>query len=135
MSSTIQSVMTEDRVFEPSPAFVAQANVKKADFDAMNAKAARDFEGFWGDLARETLAWHKPFTKVLNESKAPFYRWFEDGELNVSYNCLDRNVENGHGDKGIRLSDNLPGQVHRLIPTPMVHASLAAWMPFICKVI
>ena len=114
MSSTIQSVMTEGRVFEPSPAFVAQANVKKADFDAMNAKAARDFEGFWGDLARETLAWHKPFTKVLNESKAPFYRWFEDGELNVSYNCLDRNVENGHGDKVAIVFEADDGAVTRV---------------------
>jgi acetyl-CoA synthetase len=114
MSSTIQSVMSEGRVFEPSPAFVAQANVKKVDFDAMNAKAARDFEGFWGDLARETLAWHKPFTKVLNESKAPFYRWFEDGELNVSYNCLDRNVEKGHGDKVAIIFEADDGAVTRV---------------------
>ena len=82
--STIQSVMHETRVFEPSDAFVAQANVKKADCDAMNAKAARDFEGFWADLAREHLAWRKPFTKALDESRAPFYKWFDDGELNVS---------------------------------------------------
>ena len=114
MSSTIQSVMTEDRVFEPSPAFVAQANVKKADFDAMNAKAARDFEGFWADLARATLAWRKPFTKVLNESKAPFYRWFEDGELNVSYNCLDRNIEKGRGDKVAIVFEADDGAVTRV---------------------
>ena len=55
--STIQSVMHEARVFEPSPAWVAQANVRKADVEAMNAKAERDFEGFWGDLAREQLLW------------------------------------------------------------------------------
>jgi acetyl-CoA synthetase len=114
MSSTIQSVMTEGRVFEPSAAFVAQANVKKADFDAMNAKAARDFEGFWGELARETLAWHKPFTKVLDESKAPFYRWFDDGELNVSYNCLDRNIEKGRGDKVAMIFEADDGAVTRV---------------------
>src|SRR4029078_8568003 len=97
--STIQSGMQEKRVFEPSEAFMAQANVKKADWEAMNAKAARDFEGFWADLAREHLAWRKPFTKALDESRAPYYEWFADGELNVSYNCLDRNLENGNADK------------------------------------
>jgi acetyl-CoA synthetase len=112
--SSIQSVMQEKRVFEPSPAWVAQANVKKADFDAMNARAARDFEGFWGDLARETLAWHKPFTKVLDESRAPFYKWFEDGELNVSYNCLDRNLTNGNADKVAIIFESDDGKVTRV---------------------
>ena len=65
--STIQSVMHENRVFEPSRAWVAQANVKKADCEALNAKAERDFQGFWADLARETLAWHKPFTRTLDD--------------------------------------------------------------------
>ena len=97
--SNIESVSHENRAFPPSAAVTAQANVKRADFDAMNAKAERDIEGFWGDLARETLAWHKPFTRVLDESNAPFYRWFDDGKLNASYNCLDRNLEKGNGDK------------------------------------
>src|SRR6478735_3132024 len=97
--SSIQSVMHESRVFEPRAEWVAQANVKKADYDAMCAKAASNFEGFWADLARDTLAWHKPFTKALDESSAPFYKWFEDGQMNVSYNCLDRNLEQGKGDR------------------------------------
>ena len=82
--STIQSVMHENRVFEPSREFAAKANVNKADCEALNAKAARDFEGFWADLARETLIWRKPFSRTLDESNAPFYKWFDDGELNVS---------------------------------------------------
>ena len=81
--STIQSVMHENRVFEPSRAWVAQANVKKADCEALNAKAERDFQGFWADLARETLTWHKPFTRTLDESNAPFFKWFEDGILSA----------------------------------------------------
>jgi acetyl-CoA synthetase len=97
--STIESVAHETRVFEPPQAFVAQANVNKAEFDRLNAAAASDFSGFWGKLARETLLWHKPFANVLDESKAPFYKWFEDGELNVSYNCLERNLQNGNADK------------------------------------
>jgi acetyl-CoA synthetase len=110
----IQSVMHEARMFEPSRAFAAQANVTKADADAMHAKAARDYEGFWADLARQTLAWKKPFTKVLDESGAPFYKWFEDGSLNVSYNCLDRNLENGNADKIAIIFEADDGAVTRV---------------------
>ncbi len=97
--STIESVSTESRLFEPPADFVAQANVKKADFDALNAAAAKDFSGFWAKLARDEVLWHKPFTRTLDESNAPFYKWFDDGLLNVSYNCLDRNLQNGNADK------------------------------------
>jgi acetyl-CoA synthetase len=97
--STIESVSNEKRLFAPPASFTAQANVSKADFDRMNAEAASDYAGFWAKLARDTLAWHKPFGKALDESNAPFYKWFEDGQLNVSYNCLDRNLENGNANK------------------------------------
>ncbi len=97
--ANIESVSTESRVFEPPKEFVAQANVKAADFDALNASAAKDFTGFWAKLAREEIEWRKPFTRTLDESGAPFYKWFDDGELNVSYNCLDRNLKNGNADK------------------------------------
>jgi acetyl-CoA synthetase len=97
--SNIESVSNESRLFPPPAAFTAQANVKPADFAALNAEAARDYEGFWARLARETLTWKKPFTQVLDESKAPFYRWFVDGTLNASYNCLDRNVANGNAER------------------------------------
>ncbi len=112
--STIQSVMHENRVFEPSRAWVAQANIKKADCEALNAKAARDFQGFWADLARETLSWHKPFTRTLDESNAPFYKWFDDGELNVSYNCLDRNLANGNAEKTAIIFEADDGKVTRV---------------------
>ncbi|WP_246025077.1 acetate--CoA ligase, partial [Paraburkholderia dinghuensis] len=86
------------RVFAPSAQIVASATVSGMDaYQALCAEAERDYEGFWARLARETLTWQKPFTKVLDESKAPFYTWFEDGELNASYNSLDRHVEAGHG--------------------------------------
>ncbi|MGE5737978.1 MAG: acetate--CoA ligase [Betaproteobacteria bacterium] len=112
--SNIQSVMHENRVFEPSPAWAAQANIRKADCEALNARAARDFTGFWADLARETLAWHKPFTKTLDESNAPFYRWFEDGELNVSYNCLDRNLTNGNAERTAIIFEADDGKVTKV---------------------
>jgi acetyl-CoA synthetase len=96
----IESVMQENRVFPPSAEFVKQANVSGMDaYNALCAEAEKDFTGFWGRLAREHIGWHKPFTQILDESNAPFYKWFPDGELNASYNCLDRNLTNGNADK------------------------------------
>ena len=89
----IESVLRETRVFEPSPEFVAQANVARADYEELVADAEKDYAGYWAKLARDHLAWHKPFTKSLDESKAPFYKWFADGSLNASYNCLDRHLK------------------------------------------
>jgi acetyl-CoA synthetase len=92
--STIESVLNETRLFPPPDALVAQANVSGlAAYKALCDEAERDYEGFWGRLARENVLWHKPFSKVLDQSKAPFFRWFYDGELNVSHNCLDRHLD------------------------------------------
>jgi acetyl-CoA synthetase len=90
--STIESVLTETRLFAPSAEWVAQAHLSKADYDELCAQAAADYPGYWAKLARDTLIWHKPFTQTLDESNAPFYKWFADGELNASYNCLDRHL-------------------------------------------
>ncbi|MCB2040676.1 MAG: acetyl-coenzyme A synthetase, partial [Rhodoferax sp.] len=91
MSNAIQSVLVENRVFEPSAEIVKAARVSgMAGYQALCAEAEKDYEGFWARLARENLDWSKPFTRTLDESKAPFYQWFNDGELNASANCLDR---------------------------------------------
>ena len=91
--SAIESVLKENRVFEPSDEFKTHANVNGMDaYNALCDKANADYEGFWGELARDNIAWKKPFTQVLDESNAPFYKWFADGQLNVSYNCLDRHL-------------------------------------------
>jgi acetyl-CoA synthetase len=96
----MESMLTENRLFQPPAAFVKDAAISgMAGYNALCAEAERDYEGFWARLARENLVWQKPFTKALDESDAPFYKWFEDGHLNVSYNCLDRNLENGNADK------------------------------------
>ncbi|NPT39238.1 acetate--CoA ligase [Paraburkholderia xenovorans] len=98
--SAIESVLQERRVFPPSAETVAAATISGMDaYRALAAEAERDYEGFWGRLARETLSWNTPFTKVLDESKAPFYTWFEDGQLNASYNSIDRHVEAGNGGR------------------------------------
>ena len=94
MSSNIETVLTETRVFPPSADFVRQANIPGMDaYRKLAAEAENNFEGFWARLAREELLWQKPFTKTLDESKAPFFRWYHDGELNASYNCLDRHLK------------------------------------------
>ncbi|WP_027779257.1 acetate--CoA ligase [Paraburkholderia caledonica] len=98
--SAIESVLQERRVFPPSAEAAAGATISGMDaYHALTAEAERDYEGFWGRLARETLSWNKPFTKVLDESTAPFYTWFEDGQLNASYNSIDRHVEAGNGER------------------------------------
>ena len=92
-SSPIESTLVENRVFEPAAPVVASARVSgMAAYQALCDEAERDPSGFWARLARENLHWHKPFTRTLDESNAPFYKWFEDGELNASYNCLDRHM-------------------------------------------
>ena len=92
-TTNIESMLVEDRVFPPSAEFANAARISSMDaYNALCAEAAHDFEGFWARLARENLSWKKPFTEVLNESNAPFYTWFADGQLNASYNCLDRHL-------------------------------------------
>jgi acetyl-CoA synthetase len=91
--SAIESVLVENRVFPPSEAFQKSARISgMAGYNALCAEAASDFEGFWARLARENVWWSKPFTKTLDESNAPFYKWFDDGELNASANCLDKHM-------------------------------------------
>ncbi len=93
MSTSIESILHETRVFQPAAAFVQQANVSgMAAYQALCNEATLDYEGFWARLAREHIVWLKPFNKVLDKSRTPFCKWFEDGELNVSYNCLDRHL-------------------------------------------
>ncbi|WP_042877449.1 acetate--CoA ligase [Cupriavidus necator] len=85
-----------------------------AAYQGLCDEAERDYEGFWARHARELLHWNKPFTKVLDESNAPFYKWFEDGELNASYNCLDRNLQNGNADKVAIVFEADDGTVSRV---------------------
>jgi acetyl-CoA synthetase len=89
-----------DKIYNPPASAVQGAHVSgMAAYNALVQEAESDYEGYWARLARELLSWKQPFTKVLNDSDAPFFKWFEDGKLNVSYNCLDRHVEAGRGDR------------------------------------
>jgi len=92
-SSAIQSVLVENRVFPPADAVVKAARISgMAQYQAMCDTFEKDFEGTWARLARENVVWSKPFSRTLNESNKPFYKWFEDGELNASANCLDKHM-------------------------------------------
>jgi len=92
--TTIESVLHETRLFAPEDTFASQANLSSAEaYHALCREAEEDYLGFWSKLAREYILWHKPFTRVLDENNHPFFKWFDDGELNVSFNCLDRHLE------------------------------------------
>src|SRR6476469_5717218 len=91
--SAIESVLVEKSVFPPSAATVKAARISGMPaYEALCREAENDFEGFWARLARENVQWTKPFTRTLDESGAPFYKWFADGELNASANCLDKHI-------------------------------------------
>ncbi len=90
----IENLLLESRSFPPDPAFAAQANAT-AD---LYAEAELDYEAFWARLARERISWFTPFKTVL-QWELPFAKWFVGGELNVAYNCVDRHVERGLGDR------------------------------------
>ncbi|MCO7204322.1 acetate--CoA ligase [Microbacterium sp. CnD16-F] len=109
MSSQIDHLLTETRRFAPSAEFAAQANAHADLYEA----AAQDREAFWAEQAR-ALHWDTPFTKTLDWSNPPFATWFEDGELNVAYNCLDRHVEAGLGDRVALLWEGEPGDERRV---------------------
>jgi len=113
--SAISSVMQETRVFPPSEQTVKNATIgSMAAYEALCKEAEQDYAGYWAKLANEHIAWHKPFTRTLDESEAPFFKWFADGELNVSYNCLDRQVNAGLGDKVAIIFEADGGQVTKV---------------------
>ena len=103
------------KLYTPPQALAHGAHVSgMAAYEELCTQAAADYPGYWARQARELLSWRRPFTKVLDSSNAPFYKWFEDGELNVSYNCLDRNVEAGKGSKTAIVFEADDGTVTRV---------------------
>lgn len=105
MSSQIDHLFSETRRFAPSADFAGSAIASAALYDS--AKEQR--EEFWAEQSRELLHWHTPFTQTLDWSNPPFAKWFDDGELNVAYNCLDRHVEAGNGERVALLWEGEPG--------------------------
>ncbi|MEY3627034.1 MAG: hypothetical protein RL163_1533 [Pseudomonadota bacterium] len=106
---------SENALYNPPAEFAQHATVSGfAAYEALCQQAEQDYEGFWAAQAKRLLSWKKPFTQVLNETNAPFFKWFEDGTLNASYNCLDRNIERGLGDKTALIFEADGGEVTRV---------------------
>jgi len=110
MADTIDNLLHESRRFPPSDEFAASAVAKPELYD----QAQADRLGFWADQARELLHWSKPFTRTLDWSNPPFAKWFDDGELNVAYNCLDRHVLAGNGDRVAIHWEGEPGDTRTI---------------------
>ncbi len=109
--SIIESVLNETRVFLPSKEFAKKANIRNIErYHELCAEAEQDFQSFWARQANEQILWHKPFTQILDDRTPPFYKWFVDGELNISYNCLDRHLPT-QGDKIAIIFESDDGEV------------------------
>ena len=109
----IESLFKEDRLFPPPPAFNHNGGMSEDLYQQLIREADQDYEGFWARLARSEIDWLTPFTRTLNETKAPHYRWFEDGTLNVSANCLDRHIARS-GDKAAIVFEGEPGDTRTI---------------------
>tara|TARA_B110000977_G_scaffold646_1_gene889 strand:+ start:2935 stop:4908 length:1974 start_codon:yes stop_codon:yes gene_type:complete len=119
----IESIHHEERIFYPPKNVMEKANVSGMDaYETICKKFADNYEEAWADLAKELLIWEKPFTKILNEDNPPFFKWFEDGKLNASYNCLDRHLTSQpnkiaiifEGDDGVVTEISYKDLYHRV---------------------
>ena len=113
MHQNIQSILQENRIFTPKNQPDAHIASMQA-YQALTHSFSQDYQGTWAKLAKEHLDWHTPFQSILNEENAPFYRWFEDGTLNVSENCLDRHISAGHGKRTAIIWESEAGNVERI---------------------
>jgi len=113
MTDAIQSMLNEHRTFSPPKNTAAHIPSMQA-YRELRHRFDEDMEGTWGQLAKEHLTWRTPFLRVLNSEKAPFFRWFEDGEMNISENCLDRHINAGLGERTAIIWEGEPGDVRRI---------------------
>ncbi|MFN4264211.1 MAG: acetate--CoA ligase [Aquabacterium sp.] len=112
---TGQTSTQTNALYPVSADFAAKAHIGSREaYDKLCQEAQTDHLAYWGRLAKEFLTWQQPFTRVLDDSNAPFFKWFDDGRLNVSYNCLDRHVEAGRGDRVAIIFETDDGQVSRV---------------------
>jgi acetyl-CoA synthetase len=113
LTKDLDSALLEARRFAPDPQFVARARLKADELQRLRRDAAADPQAFWADQARRELQWHRPFTRVLDESRAPNFEWFADGQLNVAYNCLDVHLRD-RGHKTALVFEGEPGDSRRV---------------------
>jgi len=112
--TTIESVLQEQRVFDPPVELASAARIGSLEaYRSMAEAAKRDPDSFWGDAARRELHWFEPFHTVLDWTDAPFARWFEGGTTNLSFNCLDRHLDGPTAQKTALIWEGEPGDVRR----------------------
>ena len=116
-NQAIEEFYIENRTFPPSERFIEEALINSQE---IYTEASEDVEAFWARQARELLTWNKDFTKIL-EWDLPYAKWFADGELNVSYNCLDRHIKNGYGDKVAYHWEGEPGDTRSITYKELLH--------------
>jgi acetyl-CoA synthetase len=118
--AAIDSILQEQRRFEPSEEFRSKAHIKSvADYERLYRQAEENPEQFWGEIARE-LHWFKPWERVL-EWELPFAKWFVGGQLNLSYNCLDRHVSGWRKNKAAIMWEGEPGDTRTLTYQQLLH--------------
>jgi acetyl-CoA synthetase len=118
--ATMDSTPPES-IFSNIPLIEHAAIDGMAAYRALVDEADRDHKAFWARLAREHISWHRPFTRTLDDSNAPFFKWFDDGELNASYNCLDRNLANGNAEKTAIIFEADDGKVTTITYRGLYH--------------
>ena len=124
-NNDIESVLIENRQFPPSDDFVKNARLNSDKLAALHQQAEANYTDFWAQQANDLLDWHKPFNNVLDESNAPLYRWFDDGELNVSYNCIDRHLKD-KADKNAIIFEGEQGDT-QLITYQQLHQQVSSF--------
>ena len=108
--NSINNILEENRSFPPSKEFSNSAIIKsKKDLFDLREKARKNPIQFWDSYAKTEIDWFRPYETVLDGNKAPFFKWFPEGQLNITYNCLDRHIKNGLGDKNALIWEGEPG--------------------------
>jgi len=108
--NSINNILEENRSFPPSKEFSNSAIIKsKKDLLDLREKARKNPIEFWDSYAKTEIDWFRPYETVLDGNKAPFFKWFPEGQLNITYNCLDRHIKNGLGDKNALIWEGEPG--------------------------
>ncbi len=114
VQGNVKTVMQETRLFPPSSEFASKAQIGSFQaYESLYRESIENNESFWDAQAKEHLHWFEPYHKVL-EWNEPFAQWFVGGKTNASYNCLDRHIDRGNGDKIAILWEGEPGDTRQL---------------------
>ena len=107
--NSINNILEEKRIFPPSKEFAEKSNISSQELLSLKKQASDNPTKFWGSFAKSELDWFEPFQTVLDSDNAPFFKWFKEGKLNITYNCLDRHIRRGLGEKTALIWEGEPG--------------------------